>query len=225
MTGPTRPDVPVRIWSPPMDPETSVAPAPGRRQGRPRDPAVDEAIIAAVYDLIAENGFAGFTVEAVAARAGVGKATIYRRWPTREELVVAAAERILVDEEPPDTGTLRGDLIEWYWQRHRTGNRGGQGRLVGQVIIEAAVNPDLKRWLQSFHQGRRDAVSTMVDRARERGECGPVDPGMVLHLISGALIHRSLFGGTARLRRVDVERYVDAVLDGQPVTDTVHDPG
>lgn len=185
-----------------------------RRQGRPRDPAADEAILGAVADVISDVGFAGFTVEAVAARAGVGKATIYRRWPTREDLIIAAAERIMVIDEPPDTGTLRGDLVAWYWERHRSKRKDAHGRLVGQVIIEAIVNPDLKRWVKEFQSTRREAVEVMIGRARGRGECGPMDAGIIVDLISGALIHRSL-AGEGNLRRVDVERYVDAVLLGQ----------
>lgn len=182
-----------------------------RRQGRPRDPAADEAIMAAVFDVISECGFGGFTVEAVAERAGVGKATIYRRWATREDLIGAAAERILVTQEPPDTGSLREDLITWYWERHRAKRDGVHGRLVGQVILEATVSPELKRWLATFQEGRRAAVTLMIDRAVARGEAAPGDAGTVVDLISGALIHRSVFRG-AELGRADVERYVDAVL-------------
>lgn len=188
--------------------------APQRRQGRPRDPAADEAIIAAVFDVIAEAGFAGFSVEAVAARARVGKATIYRRWPTREELVIAAARRMADDDQLPDTGTLRGDLIAWYWSRHRAKDHQSDGRLMGQVIVEASVNPELKRLMRTFLVERRHAITEIFDRARRRGECGPVDPAVVLDLISGALIHRALFDD-AKLRRADIETFVDVVLAGQ----------
>lgn len=167
--------------------------------------------MAAVFELIGESGFAGFTVEAVAERAGVGKATIYRRWPNREALILAAAERVLVTDDPPDTGDLRDDLITWYWERHRGNRDEVHGRLVGHVMVEASVNPELSRWLGTFQQGRRAAVATILERAENRGEVVPADPGMVVDMISGALIHRSLFGGKP-LDRDDVERYVDVVL-------------
>lgn len=189
---------------------------PRRRQGRPRDPAADEAIISAVFDEIAEAGFTGFSVESVAGRAGVGKATIYRRWPTREELIMAAAERIMVGDDLPDTGTIRGDLIAWYWSRYRSKDPEKDGRLMGQVIVESAVNPDLKKLMQRFLAERRRSLSEIFDRARDRGECGDVDVALVLDMISGALIHQSLFGAN-RVRRVDVERYVDVVLTGQQI--------
>ena len=108
-----------------------------RRPGRPRDPQADEAITSAIVDVLAEQGFSGFTVEEVAARAGVGKATIYRRWSTKEELVLAAAERVMVHVEPPDTGSLRDDLVGWYWEKFRTKSASTSDRLMGQVIVEA----------------------------------------------------------------------------------------
>ena len=190
-----------------------------RRPGRPRDPAADEAIISAVVDVLTELGFGGFTVEEVAARAGVGKATIYRRWSTKEELVLAAAERVMVQVEPPDTGSLRDDLVGWYWEKFRDKAATTSDRLMGQVIVEATVNPELKKLLGRFIQGRRRAIAVVVDRARDRGTCGDVDVTLLMDLISGSLMHRSLFGDK-QLRRTDVEAVVAAALRGV-VADTV----
>lgn len=197
----------------------TAAGAVGRRQGRPRDPAADEAILAAVYAVIEECGFAGFSVEAVAARAGVGKATIYRRWPTREDLLVAAAERVMVDAEVPDTGSLRDDLVSWVWTRYRTKDDAPGSRLLGQVIVEARVNPELKTLLRRFHDERRSVLVRVVERARQRGEIHDVDGPLLLDLVSGALLHRSLFSGR-KIRRVDVEQVVDAALRGVGVDAT-----
>ncbi len=184
-----------------------------RRQGRPRDPAADAAIIAAVFDVIADGGFAAFNVEAVAAKAGVGKATIYRRWPTREDLLVAAAERVMTDKGVPDTGVLRDDLVSWVWDTYRAKVDGPSSHLLGQMIVEARVNPELKKLLRRFHSQRRQTMIEVVERARDRGEIGPIDGPLLLDLISGALLHRSLFGDR-RIRRSDVEEVVDAALDG-----------
>ncbi len=184
-----------------------------RRTGRPRDPAADEAIIAAVFEVIEASGFAGFSVEAVAARAGVGKATIYRRWPTREDLLVAAAERVMTDQGVPDTGMLEGDLVEWLWGKFRTKQDSPGARLLGQVIVEARVNPELTKLLKRFHTERRGILTEVIDRARARGEIGSIDGGLLFDLISGALLHRSLFGDRV-IRRGDVEEIVDAALRG-----------
>ncbi|HET8931332.1 MAG TPA: TetR/AcrR family transcriptional regulator [Acidimicrobiales bacterium] len=192
----------------PADPDKVV-----RRLGRPRDPAADEAIITAVFDVIEASGFAGFSVEAVAARAGVGKATIYRRWPTREDLLVAAAERVMTDTPVPDTGSLESDLVVWIWDRYRAKASSPGSRLLGHVIIEARVDPELQKMLQRFHDDSRATLISVVDRAEGRGEVGPLDRELLLDLISGALLHRSLFTGE-HIGRADVEQIVDAALRG-----------
>lgn len=184
-----------------------------RRPGRPRDPQADEAIISAIVDVLAEQGFSGFTVEEVAARAGVGKATIYRRWATKEEIVLAAAERVMTHVEPPDTGSLRDDLVGWYWAKFRSKSATTSDRLTGQVIVEATVNPDLKKLLGRFFAGRRQSIASVVERAQARGVCGEVDTALLMDLISGTLLHQSLFGDK-QLRRSDVARVVDAALRG-----------
>src|SRR5437016_14195863 len=95
------------------------APGPGaeagpagttRRPGRPRSEQAEQAIIEATLDLFAEQGFEGVCVEAVAARAGVGKATIYRRWPNKEELLLAALGS-MKSPLPESTGNVRDDLV------------------------------------------------------------------------------------------------------------------
>lgn len=83
-----------------------------RRRPRRRGPALDEAIFQAVLDELAEVGYARLTMEGVAQRARAGKASLYRRWPTRIELVMDAVYSRLPDPSaPPDTGSLRGDLL------------------------------------------------------------------------------------------------------------------
>lgn len=185
----------------------------GRRQGRPRDPAADEAIIAAVLGEIEDSGFAGFSVEAVAARAGVGKATIYRRWPTREDLLIAAADRVMTDHALPDTGTLEGDLVEWFSGKYQAKRDAPSARLLGQVIVEARVNPELTTLMKRFHEKRRATLSHVVERAKARGEIDSIDTGLLLDLISGALLHRSVFG-ERDVHHADVAEIVDAALRG-----------
>ena len=90
--------------------------APRRRgRGRPRDPETDSKITRAAAELLLLRGFDKTTVDEVAARAGVGKATVYRRWPSKEDLAVAAMETLYSAEFPePDTGSIRGDLAASY---------------------------------------------------------------------------------------------------------------
>src|SRR4029079_2006292 len=89
----------------------SPSPKPRSKRGRPRDPDADGGILAAASSLILLRGFDSMTVDEVASNAGVGKATVYRRWSRKEDLAVAAMEQLYSDEMPsPDTGTIRGDL-------------------------------------------------------------------------------------------------------------------
>jgi AcrR family transcriptional regulator len=91
--------------------ETLPAASEAARSGRPRDPSRDEAIFAATLALFAEDGYAGVSIEGVAARAGVGKATIYRRYSSKAQLLVDAMQVCVgATEELPDTGDLRADL-------------------------------------------------------------------------------------------------------------------
>ena len=86
-----------------------------RKRGRPRDPEADGRILAAASSLILLRGFDSMTVDEVASTAGVGKATVYRRWSRKEDLAVAAMEQLYRDEMPtPDTGSLAGDLRELF---------------------------------------------------------------------------------------------------------------
>ena len=86
-----------------------------RGRGRPRDPSTDARITTAAAELLLERGFDKTTVDEVAARAGVGKATVYRRWPSKEDLAVSAMAELYDAEFPePDTGSIRTDLAESY---------------------------------------------------------------------------------------------------------------
>ena len=92
---------------------TPSVPAVRRKRGRPRDPEADGRILAAASALILLRGFDAMTVDEVASNAGVGKATVYRRWARKEDLALAAMEQLYRDEMPvPDTGSLRQDLTE-----------------------------------------------------------------------------------------------------------------
>ena len=96
-----------------------------RSPGRPRSAAAHQAILDATVQLLSEVGFAATTVEAVAARAGVGKATVYRRWPSKVPLVIDALDARAIEQVPiPRTGSVRGDLIE-FLAEHRIGTQPG----------------------------------------------------------------------------------------------------
>src|SRR5438128_907003 len=120
------------------------------RRGRPRDPGVDEAILSAAVDLLAQVGFARLTMEQVAARAGVGKASVYLRWPNKVTLVAEAIQhRSAVVPDVPDTGSLREDMLLFLRSLLR-GKAAGQ-RALAAVTGEIASNPELRKaWRQSL---------------------------------------------------------------------------
>ena len=142
-----------------------------RRRGRPRDVRADEVILDAAAGVLAAVGAQGFTVDAVAVAAGVGKATIYRRWPTRADLVLAAAGRIGLELEPPETGNLRDDLVIHLTHLADKLANTPSGRLLIAIIGEAAVNEEMRTRLRAFVHQRRALALGLITEAREGASC------------------------------------------------------
>ena len=144
----------------------AIEPKPGvRPPGRPRDPRADAAILTAVVELLAEVGFGGLTVDAVAHRAGVGKATIYRRWDGKEQLVLDALSTEVQLMATPDTGDLATDLLQIYEPMAEPVAQQSATRLMPALAAEAAVNPELADRLRSFVAMRRGAARDALQRA------------------------------------------------------------
>lgn len=187
---------------------------PGRRPGRPRDPHLDEAILAATVELLCEQGFAGTTVEAVAERAGVGKATIYRRWANREELLLAAGGAMGSCPPDPDSGDVRHDLVTLLGGLVTVMGTTPVGGLLPATVDEAARNPELRARLDEFIDARRAPVRHALERAAERGELrADVDIELVLDLLAGPVFTRVLVTGRPLGDHL-AAAIVDAVLAG-----------
>lgn len=171
-----------------------VSPRPG---GRPRDESRDRAIRRATLQLLAEFGYDGVTMDRVATRAKAGKATIYRRWPSKVALVMDAitsfTERTM---QVPDTGSLRGDLIAYFTTFHSLIS-GDQGRILAELISEMPRNPELRDTLRrGLWTQRRVMWEAIIERARQRGEIAPgVDPAMLLELGTALILQRVLMTG------------------------------
>jgi AcrR family transcriptional regulator len=188
-----------------------------RRPGRPRDPQADAAILDAAQAVLRDAGFGGFTVDAVAARAGVGKATIYRRWTSREDLLFDVARSIVEPQQDPDSGSLRDDLVELFSTAYVAKARAlatERGDLMAAIVAEAAVNAELKRLLREFLDQRRELTRAIVERAVQRGELAiDIDRDLLIDLIAGPLFYRTTMSG----RSVDepiVATVVGIVLQG-----------
>ena len=170
--------------------------------------------MSAARELLAEKGFAGTTVEAIASRAGVGKATIYRRWPSREQLLLAVTSADLPDIPTPDTGDLRQDLLAIFTRLAEQIRTAGPASYLGDLIGESTRNPAMRQDFQAMIQQRRSLCSGVVAQARKRGDVRKsIDPDLVLDLISGSIFYRKLFSEDPA-DTTYVEQAVDAVLDG-----------
>jgi AcrR family transcriptional regulator len=185
-------------------------------RGRPRSQEADRAILTATVDLLAERGLDGMSIEEVAARAGVGKATIYRRWPSKGLLALDAFVVSFAEQQPlPDTGTLRGDLVAALsaWVRAVTGT--SMGRMLTGLIAEAQYDPELRAaWRDRVLEPLRAQYRIMLDRAAARGEIRlSVDQDVVLDLFFGSAQHRLLLGHLP-LTEDFIDEVVDVILRG-----------
>src|ERR1700733_1916686 len=123
----------------------TATPGTGAPRGRPRSAEADRAILAATLDLLAERGLDAMSIEEVAARAGVGKATIYRRWSSKGLLALDAFVRSFREQQPlPDTGTLRGDLTAALTAWIRAVTETPMGPMLTGLIAEAQHDQELR---------------------------------------------------------------------------------
>jgi AcrR family transcriptional regulator len=185
-----------------------------RRPGRPRDARADEAILAAAGEVLAELGVAGFSVDAVAARARVGKATIYRRWASRAELLLETAHLATPVLPDPDTGSVREDLVVLTVAMAEKFRDTVAGKVLPAVAAEAAVNPEMRATLSRFVCERRQRAMTALRRGIERGELpADIDMELALDLGSGPVFIRMLFTDQP-VDRPMIESTIDIVLAG-----------
>jgi AcrR family transcriptional regulator len=151
----------------------------------------------AAAELLAERGLAGMSIEEVASRAGVGKATIYRRWSSKGTLALDAFLAEFKEQQPlPDTGTLRGDLLAAMRAWVRAVTRTPNGRMLTGFVAEAQHDEDLAAGYRERVMGPlRTQHRIMLERAIARGEIpAATDKDVVLDLFFGAANHRLLLG-------------------------------
>lgn len=168
-----------------------------RQAGRPRDAVRDRALLEAALAELERSGYAGLTTAAVAKRAGVSTATLYRRWRSKDDLLAGTAlawARELMPET--DTGTLAGDLAALLHDKAQTLDGPG-GRLLRALMGEAAHNDALAEVLTgAFIVPVQDRITALIERAVDRGEIPPVDPGLVGDLVMGPMVCRAFLTRT-----------------------------
>ncbi|MGE9694011.1 MULTISPECIES: TetR/AcrR family transcriptional regulator [unclassified Streptomyces] len=187
---------------PPSGATPSPAPPPERhRSGRPRSAAADAAILAATREVLVESGWSGLTLGDVAARAGVAKTTLYRRWAGKNELVVDAVAVLFDALELPDCGSLAGDVSAVVLRFARLLERPETRTSLMAVIAESTRDEALRDRIRSAIVDRQKRLVLLGRRrAQDRGEI-PRDPDpvsaarsadLIFDVIAGTVVHRAL---------------------------------
>ncbi|TVR19275.1 MAG: TetR/AcrR family transcriptional regulator [Nitriliruptor sp.] len=162
--------------------------------GRPRERHVDDDILTATRELLAEVGFERLTMTDVAARAGVGRPTVYRRYPSKEALVAASVEALRRDEPAPDTGTLCGDLRAELLPRAPAFGHPLVLQFLAMLLVSNAERSEFAEvyWRDAVAQ-RRDAFGEILVRAQARGELAvDADVDLLTDVVAGTVIYQIL---------------------------------
>ncbi len=186
-------------------------------RGRPRSETRKQAILHAAFELIGEHGLGATSMDAVADRAGVSKATIYRWWDSKELLALDAlyAEWDTAGPAPRQTGSLRSEMLALVRPWVRLAVAGPSARILSALLAEAQNDPEFgEAYRAHFVEPRRDQARAMFARAIARGEIpADTDVEVAIDLLWGPLYHR-LFHGHAPLTDRFARRSVDTVLAG-----------
>jgi AcrR family transcriptional regulator len=186
------------------------------RRGRPRSEKARKAILEAAAELLLARGLGAVSMDAVAERAGVSKATIYRWWPSKEMLALDALfDWAAASARPRDTGSLRGDLLALVRPWVREIRRRPFGRVIAALVTEAQSDPQFAQAYRThFVEPRREAMRAAFARAAQRAEVpADLDVEVALDLIYGPLYHRLLHGHAPLTARF-AEKVVDMALVG-----------
>lgn len=180
-----------------------------RGPGRPRQEHVTRAVLDAVVDLVAESGMNALTMDAVAARAGVSKPAMYRRWPTKQDLVIAAAESRIGPLTVPDMGDFRAELRAVLTARAEAYRQPGVGRLLAGVIgaaAEAGAEPGAYR---AYTSRVMSETRHLLERGVARGDVRPdVDVDDAATLVAASLVFRMVGE-----QRMPDEALVESMVD------------
>jgi len=168
-----------------------------RPRGRPRSELAQAAILSAAIALLLDEGLHAMSMDDVAERAGVSKATIYRWWASKELLALDALSTdwaAATATRRADTGSLRSDLLAWLRSWIRQLNEKPYGRVIAGLVAQAQIDPEFaKLYHEHFVQPRREATRLLFRRAIDRGEIRPdTDLEVSLDLLYGPIYHRML---------------------------------
>jgi len=200
-----------------MSTEIGSPPAASKpRRGRPPTADTAERVLTAALELIARDGYAGLTLNALAARAGVAKTTILRRWGSKAAVAAAAVERLALHSvDLPESGTLRGDLNALQ-EKAVAVFTDGDGGFVPRLIRESGHHPEIADLLHTVIHTRRLAYHRILGRAIARGELDPdVDQDMIIDMLIGPIWTRLLITRDPITDGL-IEEIVDVIIRAYP---------
>jgi AcrR family transcriptional regulator len=168
--------------------------SPARGRGRPRSAEAHQAILSATLTLLDEIGYRALTIEAVAARAGVGKTTIYRRWPSKLELVIEAVGEVRPPLPTEDTGSLQGDFLAFQRGQISRVAAGPLPRIAPRLLAESVSDRELHEAVQRvLIEPIRTAIGEVLQRGIDRGELrADLDLELATDVIHGTVVYRIL---------------------------------
>jgi AcrR family transcriptional regulator len=183
---------------------------------RRRSTRSHQAILAATAQLLAEVGYTALTIEGVAAQAGVGKATVYRWWPSKGALVTEAMSAALAMPSFTETGDLRQDLLTVGNGIVETLAHSPAGAVIPALAADLMRDPDMaEQFRDQVIRPRRSAVTRILRRAADRGELpSDVDIDLLLDVYAGAVFYRVLISGEP-VTGLLAEQLVGLLLDGK----------
>jgi AcrR family transcriptional regulator len=192
-----------------------IEPVTERRPGRPRSAAAAQAVLDATIDLLAEQGYFALSVEAVAARAGVAKTTIYRRWAGKDELVMDAVCGMKDLQDVPPGESVRGDLLFMLHRMRNVWMAGRFGQVMRRLSADGIARPDVYREFRArFVAPRRAIVGAIIERGKAEGHIRPdVDPEWMIALLVSPIISAVLTHQDP-VTAEQVEFNLDTVLRG-----------
>ncbi|HEY5890023.1 MAG TPA: TetR/AcrR family transcriptional regulator [Acidimicrobiia bacterium] len=184
--------------------------------GRPRDDSVDVKVVDAVLEILNTDGLGGLSIEGIASRAGVSKATIYRRWDCKEDLLVDAIATLVHEVEVPDSGDIRSDLTTAIagMTRFVTDTRAGEvfPWLVGEIANRSEIG---LRYASSVIGPRRSMIADLIAHAVDRGDLrANLDIDLAVDMLTGPVVIRRMLGRLAETPNAWAENLVNQLLEG-----------
>lgn len=190
--------------------------SPMKRVGRPRDQSVEPAVVQAVFDLLQEVGVGALSMDAIAARAGVSKATIYRRWESKEDLVIDCVAGLTNAIQPEETHDIRTVLVTLLKRLRAFMSDSEGGSIFPWLVGEVSSGTELGRhYAEAVILPRRKTVAALISAARDRGELrADLDIEVAVDMLTGPAILRKLMGTFRAPDEQWEEKLVDSLLAG-----------